>query len=53
VSISRLKLGRNKVTVRLNILKRAIKLCGQEPATVSLDAVKMFANGARAASYKA
>jgi transaldolase len=43
--------GCHIVTVPHDILKKAIKLCGQELAAVSLDTVKMFANDAQAAGY--
>lgn len=44
--------GCHIVTVPHDILKKAIKLCGQELAAVSLDTVKMFASDAQAAGYK-
>jgi transaldolase len=40
------------VTVPHDILKKALKLCGQELAAMSLDTVKMFADDARAAGFK-
>ncbi len=44
--------GCHIVTVPHDILKKAIKLCGQELAAVSLDTVRMFAEDARIAGYK-
>jgi len=44
--------GCHIVTVPHDVLKKAIKQCGQELAAVSLDTVKMFADDARAAGYK-
>jgi transaldolase len=43
--------GCHIVTVPHDILKKALKLCGQELAAVSLDTVRMFADDARAAGY--
>jgi transaldolase len=44
--------GCHIVTVPHDILKKALKLCGQELAAMSLDTVKMFADDARAAGFK-